>query len=179
MGIFMLALCFPLFDFVRTETILHSTNAQLTQLAERDPLTATFNRRVFITRLETELLRHRQTALPLSVILFDVDHFKQVNDTYGHGIGDLALRHVVETAHEHLRGNDLLARFGGEEFIILLPETALAGACAVAERIRAGMDGTPARFPPLPPLRITSSFGVVCTDERHRTMDELLGAAGP
>ncbi|WP_295454861.1 GGDEF domain-containing protein [uncultured Thiodictyon sp.] len=177
MGIFMLALCFPLFDFVRTETILHSTNAQLTQLAERDPLTGTYNRRVFITRLETELQRHRQTSLPLSLILFDIDHFKQVNDTHGHGIGDQALRHVVETAHRHLRGSDLLARFGGEEFIILLPETPLAGARGVAERIRGGLEGNPAKFPHMAALRITSSFGVVCTDERHRTMDELLGAA--
>ncbi|WP_295388986.1 GGDEF domain-containing protein [uncultured Thiodictyon sp.] len=177
MGIFMLALCFPLFDFVRTETSLHSTNAQLTQLAERDALTGTFNRRVFITRLETELLRHRQTALPLSLILFDVDHFKQVNDTHGHGIGDQALRHVVETTHRHLRGNDLLARFGGEEFIILLPETTLAGARVIAERIRAALAATPAIIEPLAPLRITSSFGVAGTDQRHRTMDELLGAA--
>jgi len=176
MGIFMLALCFPLFDFLRAETSLNSANTILTHLAERDPLTGVYNRRIFIARMESELLRHRQYATPLSLILFDIDHFKQVNDTHGHGIGDQVLQHVVATAHQRLRGADLLARFGGEEFMVLLPETPLAGATRVAERIRAGLESTPALIAPAPPLRITCSFGVSCADDSMETVEDLLGA---
>lgn len=177
MGIFMLALCFPLFDFVRTETVLSSANAQLTQLAERDPLTGIYNRRVFLSRLEGELQRHRQAALPLSLILFDIDRFKQVNDTHGHGIGDQVLRHVVTTVQRRLRGHDLLARFGGEEFVVLLPATALAAATLVAERVRNELENNPARIDQLAPMPTTCSFGVACTDDLPGPPEELLIAA--
>ncbi len=176
MGIFSLALCFPLFDFLRAETNLHAANTILTRLSERDPLTGLYNRRVFLARLDAELLRHRQSAIPLSLILFDIDHFKQVNDTHGHGIGDQVLQHVVATTHQRLRGQDLLARFGGEEFMVLLPETPLAAATRVAERMRTGLEASPALFRPVPPLRITCSFGVSCADDLTQSAQDLLSA---
>lgn len=180
MGIFLLALCFPLFDFLRTETSLNHANAHLTHLAERDPLTGVYNRRVFFARLEGELARQRASGIPLSLILFDIDHFKLVNDSRGHAIGDQVLKHVVGIAHQRLRASDLLTRFGGEEFILLLPGTPLDGAALVAERIRLALDVTPAPIPAQlgdgQPLRVTCSFGVTATNGQTDSVEDLLGA---
>ena len=177
MGIFMLALSFPLFDFLRTESSLHHANARLTQLAERDPLTGVYNRRVFLARLEAELAHHRQSGVPFSLILFDIDRFKQVNDSLGHATGDLVLRHVVAITHQRLRASDLLARFGGEEFILLLPETHLAGATMVAERIRLNLTAAPAEIPNAAALPVTCSFGVTAAESQTCSTEDLLVAA--
>lgn len=108
----------------------------LRELAETDPLTKTFNRRSFLRFFEGELDRARRYERPTSVIMFDLDHFKQVNDTYGHQTGDSVLVAVADLVRKTIRGPDIFARYGGEEFLVLCPETDLPGARALAERIR-------------------------------------------
>ncbi len=109
---------------------------QLRKLAATDPLTGAFNRRHFMAVAEMESERTRRNGHPLSVLTLDIDHFKKINDTYGHAGGDEALRKTVETVKNQLRSSDVLGRFGGEEFCVLLPETASKGAMVLGERIR-------------------------------------------
>ena len=104
--------------------------------AETDPLTGVANRRRFYQGLEIECLRFTRNHLPLSVLMIDLDYFKEVNDRYGHAVGDAALRIVAQLLLLSLRKTDLLARYGGEEFAALLPETPLEGAIVIAERVR-------------------------------------------
>lgn len=110
--------------------------AQLSQLASTDELTGLSNRRRFIEAFHMEMARVRRTSQPLSLLMVDVDHLKQVNDTHGHPAGDAAIRHVSEALRRGRRGTDVTARLGGEEFAILLPDTERMGAVKAAERIR-------------------------------------------
>ena len=109
---------------------------ELERLAYTDPLTSAFNRRYFLSAAKKEILRSSRYGHSLTLLMVDIDHFKSVNDTYGHDIGDEALKITVTTILKALRSEDILGRFGGEEFIILLPETNAVGAELVAQRIR-------------------------------------------
>lgn len=109
---------------------------ELRKLATTDPLTGAYNRRCFLSLAEEEICRSRRHNRPLTVLMLDIDHFKAINDNYGHAGGDEALKRVVETIRTLLRVNDVLGRFGGEEFAVLMPETGIAGAMTLAERIR-------------------------------------------
>ena len=122
---------------------LEEARRELERLAILDPLTGVFNRRHFDERALEEIQRAYRYHHPLTVIMMDLDHFKEVNDTYGHPIGDMALQHVIQICRTHLRSVDIIGRYGGEEFLILLPETPLtsdpvnvSSAQAVAERLR-------------------------------------------
>jgi diguanylate cyclase (GGDEF)-like protein len=108
----------------------------LRDAASRDPLTGLYNRRFAFDSFRTELKKHKRYGDPLSVILLDADHFKQINDQYGHSAGDAALRAIAEACNASVRETDVVGRFGGEEFIVLLPHTSAADAEIVAERIR-------------------------------------------
>ncbi|WP_152606452.1 GGDEF domain-containing protein [Aquabacterium sp. NJ1] len=117
---------------------LHRHRHELETLVRTDMLTGLANRREFMTRLEREAHRQARSGRPLSVVLFDVDHFKRVNDTWGHPVGDEVLAKVGEILRFHTREQvDTAARYGGEEFVLLLPETDLTGAQHVAEKISA------------------------------------------
>lgn len=118
----------------RTKELMEA-NQRLEQLARTDALTGAANRRDFMERLGTEILRSQRSGAPLTVLAIDLDHFKQVNDRWGHAAGDDALVNFVRTADSQLRGTDVLARLGGEEFVILLPETSVPEAAEVAARI--------------------------------------------
>lgn len=109
-------------------------------LATRDSLTGLMNRRHVTEMLEREVLRHRRFSTRLSVAIFDLDHFKQINDRHGHGCGDEVLRAFAEEAQRTIRGCDALARWGGEEFLLLMPETGLEDARVGAERVRAMLE---------------------------------------
>lgn len=109
---------------------------ELEFMATRDPMTGMLNRRAFFVRAAVEWARAARACRPLAVITSDIDFFKKVNDTYGHHVGDLVIKDFARRAAQMLRMPDILARFGGEEFVILLPETDLANARHVAERIR-------------------------------------------
>ena len=112
---------------------------QLRALATRDSLTGAANRRHFVEQAQRERERSLRTGTPLSLCLFDADHFKSINDHYGHVAGDHVLSAMAQAATGALRTTDLLGRLGGEEFAMLLPDTDLAGAMVVAERVRAGV----------------------------------------
>ncbi len=115
--------------------------AQIYQLATLDALTGAFNRASFIERAEVEIERGRRASRVTSLLLFDVDFFKQVNDTHGHAAGDTVLCMIVAIARDSLRPSDLVGRIGGEEFAVLLPEIELATAGQVAERLRERIAG--------------------------------------
>ncbi|HEC18765.1 MAG TPA: diguanylate cyclase [Gammaproteobacteria bacterium] len=131
--------CFTLFDATDTsiyQSRLEETTAQLRELSNKDGLTQLFNRRYVEEALETEFARARRYDHKLSVILTDIDFFKKVNDIHGHLAGDEVLREVSRRLTEALRGSDILGRYGGEEFLIILPETDVQGALVLAERLR-------------------------------------------
>jgi two-component system cell cycle response regulator len=132
-------------------------------LSITDALTGAYNRRYLMEQLPRELERCRRYAYPLSVLMCDIDHFKQINDEHGHVAGDDVLQQFASRAQKFIRSNsDWVARYGGEEFLIVLPETAHDGAMAVAEKIRTLIAATPfvTRCGDAP---ITASFGVVST----------------
>ncbi len=115
---------------------LQQANSHLQALATTDPLTELPNHRALLETLEKEVERAQRYERPLSILFFDGDHFKRVNDTYGHAVGDAVLRELGSRGKDILRGSDTLGRYGGEEFMVLMPETDLALACEVAERLR-------------------------------------------
>lgn len=127
------------------------------RLATTDPLTGVFNRRTFIELAERELARSRRDATPLSLMILDLDHFKQVNDTYGHLVGDCVLVAFTTLVRDCARRGDLVVRYGGEEFCLLLPGTALAAAVALAERVRTA---TAVASLSSYPMKVTVSIGV-------------------
>ena len=105
-------------------------------LLEKDPLTGSDNRRAMTAIIEREMARARRDREPMSVAMVDIDHFKKINDTYGHATGDAALIHLTHIARSILRGNDAFVRYGGEEFLLVLAETGLLGGVHVAERLQ-------------------------------------------
>jgi diguanylate cyclase (GGDEF)-like protein len=121
---------------VRDITEQKKLELRLRQLSRTDELTGLFNRRYFMQRLVQELARYRRYGRPTSVVLFDFDHFKRINDTHGHPAGDQVLVKVSKLLQERLRMNDIPARLGGEEFALLLPETGLEEAIEAAEKVR-------------------------------------------
>lgn len=115
---------------------LSKSSAALERLAITDPLTGMFNRRHFEQVVATETARARRYGFPLSLVMFDIDHFKAVNDRFGHQTGDQVLIQVTQLAREHLRANDTLARWGGEEFVLLLPHRDAVESESVAGKLR-------------------------------------------
>lgn len=116
---------------------------ELRHLAEVDPLTSVFNRRAFLTLLDKAISGAQRTQAELPVLVMDLDHFKKINDTWGHRAGDDVLRHFVMLAGRCLRKEDVMGRLGGEEFAIFLPNAGAGGAIAVAERLRAMVEAYP------------------------------------
>jgi diguanylate cyclase (GGDEF)-like protein len=130
------------------------------QLATVDPLTAIPNRQAVLSRVDEELARAARYKRPLAVVMFDLDHFKRLNDTYGHVAGDIALRQVAQRLAENIRSVDLVGRFGGEEFLLVLPETDADAAASLAEKLRRAVAGTPIRLPDGHEATVTVSAGV-------------------
>jgi diguanylate cyclase (GGDEF)-like protein len=153
-------------DLVKEITIRKQTEAALREseeafrlLAITDSLTGLYNRRHFNQLAEAEICRALRYTRPVTVMMFDIDFFKRVNDTYGHTCGDMVLKMVAKTTKEMLRASDILARYGGEEFIVLFPETPVAGAAVVAERLRRRIENTTNQTEK-GSITITVSFGV-------------------
>ena len=132
---------------------------ELSDQAEKDSLTGLANRRVLDERLEEELDRSRRYGTHLALILVDIDDFKQVNDRYGHQCGDEVLRAIAPILSNSLRELDLAGRFGGEEFALVLPGTAVASARRVAEQIRRALAKVTVEGPEGEVVRVTASFG--------------------
>jgi diguanylate cyclase (GGDEF)-like protein len=147
------------------------------RLAFRDPVTGTYSRRYFDEALARELLRAARQETPLSILLIDLDDFKQVNDTFGHKVGDVVLAETAAIIQGALRGESITARFGGDEFVVLLPTSGLEEAAAVAERLRRRFESEP---PPSCPesMRVTLSIGVAATrSDGGHSAEDLLQAA--
>jgi two-component system, cell cycle response regulator len=138
---------------------LVGANHELQRLTQIDPLTDVSNRRHLAAKLEEEYLRARRYDRPLSMGLLDLDHFKKLNDTFGHPAGDLALVEVAKIIKVTLRCHDLVARYGGEEFAMLLPETPADRALLACERVRAAIERADIRYDGVR-LPVTASLGV-------------------
>jgi diguanylate cyclase (GGDEF)-like protein len=155
-------------------------NARLHGIVKRqaltDPLTGLANRRRYIEALEAELSRAERFATELAVVIADLDDFKNVNDSFGHEVGNDVLRAFADTISDTLRDVDVAARLGGEEFAMLLPQTDLDGGIALAERIRAAFAGMSIQTPDGRSVRVTSSFGVAANPPTT-TADGLLRSA--
>lgn len=164
------------------EATLKQNLVEIRELSIRDALTGAFNRCYMDQRLAQEIIRTYRYSHPLSVIICDLDHFKAVNDTYGHQAGDAALKSCVSTIYSCIRhGIDWVARYGGEEFVIVLPETDLAGAQVVAERIRQRIASHPIEAFGCE-FEITVSFGLVAIvpngcDETPLYVEQVLHVA--
>ena len=146
-------------------------------LADRDPLTGFHNHRYLHERLSEEVVRAIRTRRPLSVVMLDLDDFKLVNDTFGHLYGDKVLVYVAETIRAGLRASDVMARYGGDEFALILPGTTVHEATTVAERILAAFQARPFTADGRAPLPMGLSIGIAAHPADGRTATELIAAA--
>jgi len=163
-------------ELTRTNAEMSRLNRRLSLLANTDSLTGLANRRAFFDRLRSAWELASRAGTPLSCIMFDVDRFKQINDTYGHAAGDVVLKRVAELAGGILRGSDTLARIGGEEFCVIAPATPLHGAVCLAERLRAAIADEPVSAEGASiPVRV--SLGVAQREARHANAESLLAEA--
>lgn len=152
---------------------LARSNAALEQLARHDALTGLPNRLASDERLSQEFVRFVRTGRPYSLMVLDVDHFKRVNDTHGHAVGDEVLRQVARVVRASLRASDFIGRTGGEEFLALLPDTSLEAAVAVAHKVRAAAEAHPVA----PVGTVTVSVGVSEVQLAHQDADDAVRTA--
>ncbi|MCX7642911.1 MAG: sensor domain-containing diguanylate cyclase [Armatimonadetes bacterium] len=168
-------------EAVANQTALALEKAKLIAFLENlsitDELTGIANRRHFEWRLNEEIERARRYQYPLSALMLDLDHFKQVNDTYGHQVGDIVLQQIAQRLRRVLRRTDFLARYGGEEFVVLAPQTPADRALILAERLRQIIAESPVTVSPDLQIRITISIGVAVFPEHAQNGNELVRAA--
>jgi len=166
---------------VQRAQLLESTmadNRRLEVLAHTDPLTAVLNRRALTERLTAEFERVKRYESTVSLLLIDIDHFKRVNDSYGHLVGDDVLTDVGRLLQGAVRSVDVVARYGGEEFVIALPETGEAGATTFAERVREMIEAHPFTYNGDSELQLTASIGVASyPSPGMETVEDLLARA--
>lgn len=165
-------------ELEKSRTQLEAANEELQKLASIDPLTGVMNRRAFFAKAEELYTKAVESGEAMCVVLTDIDKFKNFNDTHGHAVGDVVLQLVARTLKAALRPNDLLCRYGGEEFCILLPETRAAQAKVIAERIRFRVEaqcGPGVRD--IPGLKVTSSFGIAALEFGADSLPDLIERA--
>lgn len=155
---------------------LATLSKQLRELATIDALTKIQNRRSFDERLKMELDRTRRYGVPCALVMIDLDHFKMVNDRHGHLAGDEVLRHIAVLLEAGKRSGDVIARYGGEELVAILPHTEAPDAAAWAERARARIESQPTRFHS-GAIVVTASFGVASASPRRADAARLIEAA--
>lgn len=164
------------FKFLHERDPEHAYHEAIHQLVVYDGLTQVYNKRKFEEEMARELARAVRHERPLTLILFDIDHFKKVNDTRGHLCGDFILQQITQRTRTFLRPEQLFARVGGEEFVIACPETRLEGALELAERLRKDIAGTVFHYGD-EPVRISCSFGVAALEPGVERMEALFEAA--
>lgn len=152
---------------------------RILRLASTDCLTNLLNRRAFMERLPAEMNRSARNNKPLGLIIVDVDHFKNINDSYGHQVGDLLLQEVAKTLSRACRLYDFIGRYGGEEFVVCLPGANLEETFKTAERMRAALENQKIRIPENGHvIRITASFGISAVEnDPHMDMDTMINYA--
>jgi diguanylate cyclase (GGDEF)-like protein len=175
----ILARCAAMLRIKSLQDQLRAAQRELQEKSITDGLTGLRNRRFFEERLHEEFRRAQRYADPVSLIMIDLDHFKQVNDRYGHPMGDLVLREAAQLLRHSTRDPDICARYGGEEFAVVLPKTHLTGALAVAERIWRALGAkvyeTPAHHGPTrTQIRVTASIGIAFYPSKDIASPELL-----
>jgi two-component system cell cycle response regulator len=162
----------------RYQDHLRSNYEQSLSLALTDSLTGIFNRRYLMVHLEKLISKSRETEKALCVMLLDIDHFKHINDSYGHAVGDEVLRGFSERIGRSVRSFDLVARLGGEEFVVILPDTSLETSILVAERLRRVTAETPFKISlPIGQLPVTVSIGATLVESGLMNVEECLKAA--
>jgi diguanylate cyclase (GGDEF)-like protein len=165
-----------LFIYVQDVTEVATYEQKLVEMNMMDSLTGIFNRRYLETRLNEEFRRHRRYARPFSLIMFDIDYFKNVNDEYGHQCGDYVIKSVSSRISSLIRNLDCLFRYGGEEFCCLLPETALNSAIGVADRFRLAIEELESEFDGHI-IKVTISLGIAELMEDIESPEMLLKKA--
>ena len=153
-----------IFKFLSGGNIENAYHEEIYRLTTVDGLTQIFNRRYFLEQLERELSRAKRYRRELSLILFDIDHFKQINDTYGHLAGDYVLKQLATVVKGKIRRDDIMARYGGEEFAVILPEIDNANSVAFSEKIRKLVEKTPFKFEDAR-IAVTVSIGVATGED--------------
>lgn len=157
---------------------LENQRAELLWLATRDTLTGLYNRGEFLRLAELELMRAQRYGGSTSAIVVDLDFFKKINDQYGHPVGDIVLKQVGECMRAAVRGTDLVARIGGEEFMVLLPQTDVDAAFGLAKKLQLAVEATPIKISTDLQAKVTASFGVGCMpDGFNGTVAALYAAA--
>jgi diguanylate cyclase (GGDEF)-like protein len=173
-----------IFKFICGGNIELSYHEEIYRLMTFDGLTQVHNKRAFDAAIDREVSRAERYKRPLSLVLFDIDHFKRINDEHGHLVGDAVLRQLASVVRAHIRREDVAARVGGEEFALILPEIPGAQARQMAEKLRALVERTPFRFDERD-IPVTASFGVgefrlvprMDVQDLYRAADERLYAA--
>ncbi|HZL73288.1 MAG TPA: diguanylate cyclase, partial [Planctomycetota bacterium] len=155
---------------------LREANTMLERLALLDPLTGLLNRRGLQQVLSREVHQIRRDGAELLVLLVDIDDFKRINDALGYAVGDVVLKEIARKLQVSLRATDEVARIGGDEFMILFPQTRRAEGMRVAEKVRLALSGTPLSLPS-GPLRVTASLGLLAVSNATPSIDELLSQA--
>jgi diguanylate cyclase (GGDEF)-like protein/PAS domain S-box-containing protein len=163
---------------VRAEEALQLANEQLGKLALHDPLTGLANRRKFAERFEYDMARAARGRTPLSLLMVDIDHFKAINDRHGHLAGDACLRALAALLLSSVRAVDLVARFGGEEFLVLQPEMSADQSLLAAERIRSQVEGHPVELGSgTPAVEVTVSVGAATSVGAELTLEGMIARA--
>ena len=165
-----------IFKFLTGDNIESSYHEEIYRLSTVDGLTQIFNKRYFIETLERELSRARRYDRPLALMMFDIDHFKKCNDTYGHRAGDHVLRHMADLVRQRARKVDVIARYGGEEFAVVLPEIDLAGAAQFGESLRKMVEDEEFVFEGRR-IPLAVSVGVADLDPAIASADDLIKKA--
>lgn len=161
----------------RAEEMIQAQQQELLRLTRTDELTGLYNRRFLFERGKQECAFAYRHNLSFCVLMLDVDHFKQINDKYGHDVGDEVLRQIAKLGKQTVREGDIFCRYGGEEFAVLLPRTTLHAAQRFADRLRTSLANHPIPTEDHGVLRITVSIGVSCFSTKYKELDTLLKQA--
>jgi two-component system cell cycle response regulator len=165
-----------IFKFLTGDNIESAYHEEIYRLSTVDGLTQIFNKRYFLETLDREMSRARRYDRPLALVMFDIDHFKACNDTYGHRAGDYVLREIANLVRDRARKVDVVARYGGEEFAVILPEINLEGARLMAEKVRGMIEGTRFVFEARH-IPVTISIGVAEMNSAVQSADDLIKVA--
>jgi diguanylate cyclase (GGDEF)-like protein len=165
-----------IFKFLTGGNIENAYHEEIYRLTTIDGLTQIYNKRYFLETLEREIARSQRYRRSLSLVMFDIDHFKKINDSYGHLAGDYVLKHLASTVKTKIRREDLFARYGGEEFAIVLPEIDGGNSKAFAEKIRQLVEKQDFRFENTR-IQVTISMGVGAIDDEHNDAATLIKQA--